>query len=145
MPRKASSLETGGRCRSILVPLDGSPLSEQALPLAVAIAERARAKLRLVLVYQLPAVTLSAKGRQLYASLELAARQSVKAYLKAFSAQLRKQSSSLAITSATLTGPVAGTLRKYIQDSKTDLVVMTSRGHGGDLRKTPRPGRSWRT
>lgn len=39
------------RLRSLLVPLDGSPFAEHALPLAVAIAERAGARLRLVHVY----------------------------------------------------------------------------------------------
>jgi nucleotide-binding universal stress UspA family protein len=130
MSRKSPGRGAGGRYRSILVPLDGSRLSEQALPLALAIAERARAKLRLVLVHQVPAVPLSAEGRQLYVSLELAARESEKAYLKTFNDQLKKQS-SLAITSTTLTGPVAGTLRDYIHESRTDLVVMTGRGQGG--------------
>jgi nucleotide-binding universal stress UspA family protein len=119
-----------GRYRSILVPLDGSGLSEQALPLAVAIAERAKAKLRLVLVHQLAAVPLSSEGRQLYVSLEMEARKSERAYLKAFSDQLKKQS-GVATTSTTLTGPVAGTLCDYIRDSGVDLVVMTSRGRGG--------------
>lgn len=59
MSRKSSRPGASGRYRSILVPLDGSRLSEQALPLAVAIAERARAKLSLVLVHQIPAVALS--------------------------------------------------------------------------------------
>ena len=40
-----------GRLQSILVPLDGSSLAEQAIPLAQAIAERSRAKLKLVLVH----------------------------------------------------------------------------------------------
>jgi nucleotide-binding universal stress UspA family protein len=130
MSRKVSWPGPGGRYRSILVPLDGSGLSEQALPLAVAIAERARAKLRLVLVHQLPAVPLSSEGRQLYGSLELATRKSEKAYLKRFTEQLKKQS-GVTITSTMLTGPVAGTLVEYIQESRTDLVVMTSRGQGG--------------
>lgn len=131
MSRKSSLPGAGGRYHSILVPLDGSRLSEQALPLAVAIAERARAKLRLVLVHQIPAVALSTEARQLYGSLELAARKFEKAYLKTLTDELKKQSSSLAITSTTLTGSVAGTLREYIHESGTDLVVMTSRGQGG--------------
>jgi nucleotide-binding universal stress UspA family protein len=131
MPGKSSGSGSGTKFRSILVPLDGSRLSEQALPLALAIAERAKGRLRLVMVNQLPAIPLSASGRQLYVSLELAARKSERAYLKAFTEQLKKQSSSSAITSTTLTGPVADTLRDYIHESRTDLVVMTSRGQGG--------------
>ena len=103
MSRKSSGPGAGGRYRSILVPLDGSCLSEQALPVALAIAERARAKLRLVLVHQLPGVPLSSEARKLYISLELAARKSEKAYLKAFADQLKKQS-GVAITSTMLTG-----------------------------------------
>src|SRR5947209_15841020 len=38
--------------RTILVPLDGSKLAEQALPLAVSIAKRAHANLRFARVHQ---------------------------------------------------------------------------------------------
>jgi nucleotide-binding universal stress UspA family protein len=131
MPRKSFRRGAGERYRSILVPLDGSRLSEQALPLAVAIAERTRAKLRLVLVHQIAAVALSAEGRQLFGPIEVAARRFEKAYLKTLTGQLKKESASLAITSTTLTGPVAGTLREYIHESRSALVVMTSRGQGG--------------
>lgn len=130
MSRKVPGSGGAGRYRLIIVPLDGSRLSEQALPLAVALAERARAKLRLVLVHQLPTVPLSSEGRQLYVSLELETRKAEKAYLKTFAEQLKKQS-GVAVTSRTLSGPVAANLREYIKESRTDLVVMTSRGQGG--------------
>ena len=131
MARKAVRPGSGGRYRSILVPLDGSPLSEQALPLATAIAVRAKARLRLVLVHQLPAIPLSAEGRQLYLSLDLAARKSEKEYLGAFTDQLKKRFPSLAITATIPSGPVAPVLRQYVQQNRVDLVVMTSRGRGG--------------
>ena len=131
MSRPSSSVGAVGRYRSILVPLDGSRLSEQALPLAVAIAERARAKLRLVLVHRTPTVPLSSKQRRLYVSLGLAARKPEMAYLKALTDQIKSQSSSLAVLFRTLEGAVASALRHYIRDSRTDLVVMTSRGQAG--------------
>jgi nucleotide-binding universal stress UspA family protein len=136
MPSKRRKSGLAGRYRSIVVPLDGSRLSEQALPLAVAIAERARAKLHLILV-STPAVPptamvpLSSEVRQLYVSLDLEARKSEKAYLKTFADQLRKQSASLVITATTLTGPVAAALLEHVRRTRSDLVVMTSRGHGG--------------
>jgi nucleotide-binding universal stress UspA family protein len=111
--------------------LDGSRLSEQALPLAVAIAERARAQLRLVLVHQTPTVPLSTQQRRLYAALGLAARKPEIAYLKALTDQIKSQSSSLAVLFRTLEGAVVSALRHYIRDSRTDLVVMTSRGQAG--------------
>jgi nucleotide-binding universal stress UspA family protein len=136
MPRSRQKPGAGGRYRSILVPLDGSRLSEQALPLAVAIAERARARLGLVLVSvpRVPVsapVSLSAEVRQLYVSLEVEARESEKAYLETFTDQLTRQSPGLAITSTALMGPVADTLCRYVQESRGDLVVMTTRGQGG--------------
>jgi nucleotide-binding universal stress UspA family protein len=136
MPRKRQRPHVGSRYRAIVVPLDGSRLGEQALPLALAIAERSSAKLRLVLV-SIPVVPptamlpLSAEVRQLYNSLDVEARQSERAYLKSVADQLRKQSPSVVITSRTLTGPVADALLEYVRQSRSDLVVMTTRGHGG--------------
>jgi nucleotide-binding universal stress UspA family protein len=136
MPRNRRNRSTGSRYRSILVPLDGSRLSEHALPLAVAIAERSRAKLHLALV-STPAVPptamlpLSAGVRQLYVSLDVEARKSEKAYLEGVADQLRKQSAASAITSRTLQGPVADALVEYVRQRRSDMVVMTSRGHGG--------------
>jgi nucleotide-binding universal stress UspA family protein len=74
---------------------------------------------------------LSSEVRRLHAAREREARTSEKAYLDAFADQLRNQSSALAITSATLRGPVAEALLEYVRRSRSDLVVMTSRGHGG--------------
>ena len=50
--------------RSILVPLDGSPFAEQALPLAARIADRTGAKLRLALVHELRARLPSTRSRR---------------------------------------------------------------------------------
>ncbi len=88
----------------------------------------------LVSVPILPAsapVPLSAEVRELYVSLEAEARESEKTYLETFAAQLQSQSPTLAITSTALMGPVADTLRKYVHASRSDLVVMTTRGQGG--------------
>ncbi len=71
------------------------------------------------------------KVRQRYASLEGAVGRSEKAYLKAFTAQLTRQSPDVAFSSRALAGPVADTLLAYVHDSRGSLVVMTSRGQGG--------------
>lgn len=136
MPKKRQTPGAGRRYRSIVVPLDGSRLAEQAVPLAVAIAERARARLRLVLVSLAAGSSTatsprSADVRRLYRSLGAQARRSERAYLKGVVDQLRKQFSSSAITSRTLRGPVAEALLEYVRHSRSDLVVMSSRGHGG--------------
>jgi nucleotide-binding universal stress UspA family protein len=68
--------------RSIMVPLDGSPLAEAALPVAIAIANPGRSKLRLVLAHR-PALLLGeeVRGKSL-ASLELTQRKEERGYLR---------------------------------------------------------------
>jgi nucleotide-binding universal stress UspA family protein len=61
--------------RTILVPVDGSPLAEQALPLARRIALRAGSKLRLALVHQTPTAPLDPVAARQFIPLELAARK----------------------------------------------------------------------
>ncbi|MEP7226626.1 MAG: universal stress protein [Gemmatimonadales bacterium] len=115
--------------RSILVPLDGSPFAEQALPLALAIGRAARSKVRLVLVHQLPAIPLSVEAARFYTSMELAVRRSERGYLRGLAARLR-QPGGPRVVSALLAGPVADILTHYVRDSETDLVVMSTHGRG---------------
>jgi nucleotide-binding universal stress UspA family protein len=126
MPRDPSPF------RSILVPLDGSPLAEQAVPLASRIAERAGSKLRLVLVHQPPAPPLDVVTAGLFTSLELATRKSERGYLRALQSTLRaagtRLSSAVTLTGTTGPGPALG---QYIQEMGIDLVVMATHGRGG--------------
>src|SRR6476661_3908472 len=95
--------------RSIVLPLDGSPLAEQAIPFAQAIAQRARAKLKLVLVHE-PILMMEKRG---YAKLELAMQKADRDYLKSVTAGLREQLGR-SVSSAVLRGiPVAQTLASY--------------------------------
>ena len=115
--------------RSILVPLDGSPFAEQALPLALAIGRAARSKVRLVLVHQLPTIPLSVEAARFYTSMELAVRRSERGYLRGLAARLREPGGPR-VVSALLAGPVADILTHYVRDSGTDLVVMSTHGRG---------------
>jgi nucleotide-binding universal stress UspA family protein len=115
------------RFKSILVPLDASPLAEQAIPVAVAIAERARCKIKLVLVHQ---PLLAIEPGPAYTKMELAMRKADRDYLRSVAAPLRERLGR-ALSSAILQGPVAPTLARYIRELGTDLVVMTTHGRGG--------------
>lgn len=120
---------TDGLFRLIIVPVDGSQLAEQALPLAVAIAERARSKVKLVLVHrQLHHGLLESTGE--FARTELAVHQSERNYLKNLLSTVRNRLGR-AVSSATLRGPVTPALAEYIRDAGGDLVVMTTHGEGG--------------
>jgi nucleotide-binding universal stress UspA family protein len=116
--------------RSILVPLDGSPLAEQALPLAAYIAQQAGSKLRLVLVHQLPSAPVDPLAAKLFASIELATRKSERGYLRDIQAKLREGGTRLS-SAVTLTGKAGPELARYVRELGIDLVVMATHGRGG--------------
>ena len=117
-----------GRFQSILVPLDGSSLAEQAIPVAEAIAKRARCKLKLVLVHE-PLIQL--EPGSVSVKLELAMQKADRQYLKGLTVGLRERLGR-PVSSAVLRGiPVAETLATHIRELGVDLVVMTSHGRGG--------------
>ncbi|HEU5303562.1 MAG TPA: universal stress protein [Gemmatimonadales bacterium] len=119
-----------GPFRSILVPLDGSGVAEQALPVALAIAERARGKVKLVLVHRQFHPSVLMEPSEVFTRTELAIQQSERNYLREVLGRVRDRLGR-AISSAVLKGPVAATLAEYIRDTGTDLVVMTTHGQGG--------------
>jgi nucleotide-binding universal stress UspA family protein len=116
--------------RSILVPVDQSPLAEQAIPIALAIAERARSKIKLVHVHRELRPLFELEPSQDYVELRLAMRKSGREYLRTLTRHLQ-QRIGRAASSVMLTGPVAPTLATYVKDLRADLVVMTSHGYGG--------------
>jgi nucleotide-binding universal stress UspA family protein len=70
--------------RSILVPLDGSPFAEQALPWAAETARRAGAMLQLALVHHpAPALATALEMPEIGAQLDEEARAREQSYLTA--------------------------------------------------------------
>ncbi len=124
MPRDPSPF------RSILVPLDGSPLAEQAIPLACRIAQPAGSKVRLTLVHRLPPAPLDPSAASLFTSIELATRKSERAYLRGAQATLRERGVRLS-AAVTLTGDPGPALAEHVRDLGVDLVVMATHGRGG--------------
>jgi nucleotide-binding universal stress UspA family protein len=119
------------RFGSIMVPLDGSPLAERALPLGLDLAERARARFRLVLVHQsLPAPVDKAAAR-LAVKVELAVRRAEREYLRTTQTRLGRTATKGRVRGVTLTGPVGDALADYVSELGVDLVVMATHGRGG--------------
>jgi nucleotide-binding universal stress UspA family protein len=115
---------------SILVPVDGSTLAEQAVPVALAIAEPARSKVKFVLVHQpLSSLVLMEPG-DVYTRTELALLKADRDYLRSLVNRSRERKGR-AVSSALLKGPAAVTLAEYVRDIGADLVVMTTHGRGG--------------
>ncbi len=123
--------------KNLLVPLDGSPFSERALPLASAIARSSGAVLSLVHVH-VPSFSV-------YGGLDIGnvpvvdetweaeLREHETAYLEARVQEMGAQP-GLQVTSALLDGPVAETIVEYAAQTGVDLVVMTTHGRGGMAR-----------
>ena len=116
--------------RSILVPLDGSELAEQALPLALQIAQRSGGRLRLALVHKTPSAPLDVMTAKVFTSIELATRKSERSYLRGIQARLREGGARLS-SAATLRGAVGPALATYVSELGIDLVVMATHGRGG--------------
>jgi nucleotide-binding universal stress UspA family protein len=116
--------------RSILVPLDGSDLAAEALPLAAKLARQTGARLRLALVHEHPAIPLDSATSTTHTSLDLSAHKAERAYLRGVQARLREEGLRVA-SAVTLTGTVAPALVTYAHDLDLDLVVMATHGRGG--------------
>lgn len=115
--------------RTLLVPLDGSPFAEHALPSALAIARQARAEVRLVSVVT-PLAEAYVEG--LYfstADLQTQLTSQQEAYLNKVAGNLRDRA-EVAVRTEVLHGEVAATLNGLIDSGGVDLVVMATHGRG---------------
>jgi len=115
--------------RKIIVPLDGSPFGEHALPSALAIARRAGAEVQIVHV-NVPAPLLYAGG-EIVTDLDLTTPllEQGKKYLRAVAGRIAKIA-TVPITQRLLDGPIADALAADIETEKADLVVMCTHGRG---------------
>jgi nucleotide-binding universal stress UspA family protein len=107
--------------RTILVPLDGSRLAEQALPLALPLARRAGSALRLALVHR-----PDSGGPQ----ADVAAFRAQQAYLEQTAHRIRQLGVPLVTTEVIEDGPIAPALCAYADAVGADLVVLTTHGRG---------------
>ncbi len=111
--------------RSILVPLDGSPLAEHALPFAMSIARRAKAKLDVVLVH----VPGAYQDDYTSEDLEAEAKQREAAYLAQLKPKLAAHFTG-PLRMRHLVGLVQETLAAETVSQQVDLLVMNAHGWG---------------
>jgi nucleotide-binding universal stress UspA family protein len=124
--------------RAILLPLDGSPLSEEALPIASELAQASGATLHLVLVaVQTTAAPIFVEGLPVIdEELHSLGRMHDRAYLERIRDRLTVER-DLAVTIAVLDPlesddqTIPGMLTRYAGASGIDLIVMTTHGRGG--------------
>lgn len=115
--------------RSIMVPLDGSPFSEHALPLALSIARRSGARVQLVYVHAPLASVYGESAFVLDTSLEVEFKNKQRAYLDNVIKRVG-QMSSVPVTALLLDGQIAERLKAQAVNGGADLVVMTTHARG---------------
>ena len=114
--------------KRILLPLDGSPLAEQALPHAIAIAERFQSELILLQVLvPLPRAPTTTEATVLRA--EEATAVLAREYLKRVAASV--QEPSITVQVITIEGRPHFQILQYAETNQVDMIVMCSRGQSG--------------
>ena len=112
----------------ILLPLDGSPLAEQALPHAIAIAERFQSELILLRVLiPLPKPLATAE-----AAIQRAEKERtvfVREYMEGVAADV--QDHGVTVQVITNGGRPHLEIIQYAETNQVDLIVMCSRGQSG--------------
>jgi nucleotide-binding universal stress UspA family protein len=112
--------------RSILVPLDGSLSSEQALPYAAELARRSGADLRLVFVHT---PLLLGEGTLYLGTPDVQLWEEEKSYLATVVGRLKKAGVDK-VSAHVLEGAIVQTLQEQALSEGCDLVVMTTHGRG---------------
>jgi nucleotide-binding universal stress UspA family protein len=122
--------------RRILVPLDGSPLSEKALPLATQLAERFESELVLLRALDviLPGVGASYPERHWIYDAQQYNFHEAENYLKLHAAELTQQ--GLRVQTLVQNGPPPQMILDMAAEQQIDLIVISSHGEGGRARWT---------
>lgn len=110
-----------GHPRRILVPLDGSDLAEQALPLATGLARRAGATLLLLRSVAWPPVGGAGRLRH--------GEEQARGYLAEVGQRLTRQ--GCAVGTSLRCDPAAEAILAAAMEQRADLIVMTTHGRGG--------------
>lgn len=108
----------------ILVPLDGSPLGERALPIAASIAQSVNASLLLVRAVWTRNMTPGLDSGETY----LSAVQEAEAYLEAVA---RRLGAGVQVEVVAPPAPAPLGILQVAEQDKADLIVMTTHGRSG--------------
>jgi len=120
--------------KTILVPLDGSPFGEHALPAALAIARAGSALIDLVHVHQVVANTLSPANVPFFdPQIDLRLRAQEAAYLETVAAKIAAVWDG-PVTRTVLDSPTTDALCKHAHTINAGLIVLSTHGRGGVAR-----------
>jgi nucleotide-binding universal stress UspA family protein len=117
----------------ILVPLDGSPLSEAALPFARTIAEKFGSELLLLYALDVPTPTPPASDVESTIGWVREARRDLLERAQRYLERTEQALGDAGIRVRTLfrDGPAAETILEVAAAERADLIVISTHGHGG--------------
>lgn len=119
--------------KHLLIPLDGSPLAEKALPAALELAGRFNSQITLLRVIQPPYVLTNVGGSNyaaLFTALRDQAEEEAKSYLTIQQNSLRQQ--GYQVHAQIMNGePIAEIILQVAETSQADTIVMSTHGRGG--------------
>lgn len=114
--------------RNILVPLDGSPMAERALPHAVALTEQCGAELTLLRVL-VPVPRPVGPAERVTRKAEELTGQMAGDYLETVAATIREQ--GVHVEAIAVEGIPHLEIIRIAEESQVDLIVLTARGQSG--------------
>ena len=116
--------------KSILVPLDGSPFAEQALPWAACLAKVCGAHLELVRVHDpVPPWTIATEGAVAATTVDPTIRDAEEQYLANCAARL-EEGGFTGVTRKLIEGDVVEQIACHAEDNAFGLVVLATHGRG---------------
>lgn len=119
--------------KSILVPVDGSPLAERALPIALDIARRAGGSVTLLRAH-VPLAIVGATAEGVFTQDMLKADDALRARAKEYTEALAKRLGAewgVRVEARVEDGAPAGTITDVAESVNAGLIVMTTHGAGG--------------
>jgi nucleotide-binding universal stress UspA family protein len=121
--------EPGREIKSILLPLDGSALAAEAVPVAASLSRKLGARIRLITACPPPTVDYGT-GAAVTPQLIEASRESAERYL----ASVKAAFDDALVSTSVILGFPANVLLDELASEPVDLVVMTSHGRHGFVR-----------
>lgn len=114
--------------RSILVPLDGSPVGERAIPIALRVARHAGAQVDLAHVHE--AIVLGGGIPMIDTRLDTEVKNGMRTALERLRERIATRA-GVTLTASFLEGEIVPELLAHVKAREIDLVVMTTHGRGG--------------
>lgn len=115
--------------KKILVPLDGYPLAEAALPHAKAIAKSEGAEIILLRVPMIPTTEFFAREPSLAVKIHEEEQAEAVKYINMKVEELKKE--HIKVTAVTQEGPVPDTILAVAKETHADMIVMSTHGRTG--------------